>query len=177
MIIFQKPFPGAARTELESQLQRAVKVSAKGKRVKCKMDLERCLFWDPAGNRVPAPELREAQEDPGSFGSWGRTRRALATPGTELAASGTEAAHAAFSLTKCHCGLGSYVAVPGTELAASELAKSGPRNLPSVARIWLLPYRALGAGTEQEAVPGQKWPRCQKSKVAWPLINSLCGVR
>ena len=31
MIIFQKPFPGAARTELESQLQRAVKVSAKGK--------------------------------------------------------------------------------------------------------------------------------------------------
>ena len=37
-------FPGAARTELESQLQRAVKVSAKGKHVKCKMDLERCLF-------------------------------------------------------------------------------------------------------------------------------------
>ena len=50
MIIFQKPFPGAARTELESQLQRAVKVSAKGKHVKCKMDLERCLFWHPAGN-------------------------------------------------------------------------------------------------------------------------------
>ena len=46
MIIFQKPFPGAARTELESQLQRAVKVSAKGKHVKRKMDLERCLFWD-----------------------------------------------------------------------------------------------------------------------------------
>ena len=39
MIIFQKPFPGAARTELESQLQRAVKVSAKGKHVKCKIDL------------------------------------------------------------------------------------------------------------------------------------------
>ena len=55
MIIFEKPFPGAARTELESQLQRAVKVSAKGKHVKCKMDLERCLFWDPAGNRVPRP--------------------------------------------------------------------------------------------------------------------------
>ena len=54
-IIFQKPFPGAARTELESQLQRAVKVSAKGKHVKCKMDLERCLFWDPAGNRAPRP--------------------------------------------------------------------------------------------------------------------------
>ena len=35
MIVFQKPFPGAARTELESQLQRAVKVSAKGKHVKC----------------------------------------------------------------------------------------------------------------------------------------------
>ena len=46
---------GAARTELESQLQRAVKVSAKGKHVKCKMDLERCLFWDPAGNRAPRP--------------------------------------------------------------------------------------------------------------------------
>ena len=44
MVVFQKPFPGAARTELESQLQRAVKVIAKGKRVKCKMDLERCLF-------------------------------------------------------------------------------------------------------------------------------------
>ena len=55
MIVFQKPFPGAARAELESQLQRAVKVSAKGKRVKCKMDLERCLFCDPAGNRVPRP--------------------------------------------------------------------------------------------------------------------------
>ena len=41
MIIFQKPFPGATRTELESQLQRAVKVSAKGKHVKCKVDLER----------------------------------------------------------------------------------------------------------------------------------------
>ena len=41
MIVFQKPSP-------ESQLQRAVKVSAKGKHVKCKMDLERCLFWDPA---------------------------------------------------------------------------------------------------------------------------------
>ena len=26
IILFQKPFPGAARTELESQLQRAVKV-------------------------------------------------------------------------------------------------------------------------------------------------------
>ena len=51
MIILQKPFLGAARTELESQLQRAVKVSAKGKHVKCKMDLERCLFWDP----VPRP--------------------------------------------------------------------------------------------------------------------------
>ena len=55
MIIFQKPFPGVTRTELESQLQRAVKVSAKGKHVKCKMDLERCLFWDSAGNRVPRP--------------------------------------------------------------------------------------------------------------------------
>ena len=55
MIVFQKPFPGAARTELESQLQRAVKVSAKGKHVKRKMDLERCLFWDPAGNRAPRP--------------------------------------------------------------------------------------------------------------------------
>ena len=54
MIIFQKPFPGVTRAELESQLQRAVKVS-KGKHVKCKVDLERCLFWDPAGNRVPRP--------------------------------------------------------------------------------------------------------------------------
>ena len=51
MIIFQ----GATRTELESQLQRAVKVSAKGKHVKGKVDLERCLFWDPVGNRVSRP--------------------------------------------------------------------------------------------------------------------------
>ena len=39
-----------ARTELESQLQRAVKVSAKGKHMKCKVDLERCLFWDSASS-------------------------------------------------------------------------------------------------------------------------------
>ena len=32
-------------------------MSAKGKHVKCKMDLERCLFCDPAGNRV----LRSAE--------------------------------------------------------------------------------------------------------------------
>ena len=51
MILFQ---------ELDSQLQRAVKVSAKGKHVKCKMDLERCLFWDPAGNRVPRRSSRAA---------------------------------------------------------------------------------------------------------------------
>ena len=50
--------PGVTRTELESQLQRAVKVSAKGKHVKCKVDLERCLFWDSAGNRVPRPAAR-----------------------------------------------------------------------------------------------------------------------
>ena len=34
MIVFQKPFLGAACTKLESQRQRAVKVSAKGKHVK-----------------------------------------------------------------------------------------------------------------------------------------------
>ena len=54
MIVLQKPFLGAARAELESQLQRAVKVSAKCKHIKCKIDLERCLFWDPAGKRDPA---------------------------------------------------------------------------------------------------------------------------
>ena len=68
MIVFQKPFPGAARTELESQLQRAVKVSAKGKHVKCKMDLERCLFWDPAGNRVPRPAEFARRWRPGACG-------------------------------------------------------------------------------------------------------------
>ena len=47
---------GCLRTELESQLQRAVKVSAKGKHVKCKMDLALPLL-DPAGNRVPAAEF------------------------------------------------------------------------------------------------------------------------
>ena len=58
MIIFQKPFPGAARTELESQLQRAVK---------CKIDLERCLFWDPAGNRA-APRRVLASQGPRACG-------------------------------------------------------------------------------------------------------------
>ena len=52
MIVFKKPFPGASRTELENQLQRAVKASAKGKHVKRKIDLERCLL---AGNRAPHP--------------------------------------------------------------------------------------------------------------------------
>ena len=66
MIVFQKPFPGAARTELESQLQRAVKVSAKGKHVKCKMDLERCLFWDPAA----APRGVGPCGAPGTCGGW-----------------------------------------------------------------------------------------------------------
>ena len=53
MIIFQKPFQG--RTELESQLQRAVKVSAKGKHVKRKIDLERCLFCRVRAARLWRP--------------------------------------------------------------------------------------------------------------------------
>ena len=57
MIICQKPFPGVTRTELESQLQRAVKVSAKGKHVKCKVDLERC---HSAGNRRAPRSSRAA---------------------------------------------------------------------------------------------------------------------
>ena len=71
MIIFQKPFPGVTRTELESQLQRAVKVSAKGKHVKCKVDLERCLFWDSAGNRVPRPASSRAAGGPAMGRQWG----------------------------------------------------------------------------------------------------------
>ena len=55
MIVFQKPFPGAARTELESQLQRAVKVSAKGKHVKCKMD-----FGTPPATACRAPRSSRA---------------------------------------------------------------------------------------------------------------------
>ena len=42
---------GAARTELESQLQRAVKVSAKGKHVKCKT-------WSAASSTRPATACR-----------------------------------------------------------------------------------------------------------------------
>ena len=61
MIIFQKPFPGAARTELESQLQRAVKVSAKGKRVKCKINLERCLSGTRPAIVRRAPGVRASQ--------------------------------------------------------------------------------------------------------------------
>ena len=53
-------------TELESQLQRAVKVSAKSKHVKCKMDLERCLFWDPPATacRAPRSSRRRARSRP-----------------------------------------------------------------------------------------------------------------
>ena len=50
-------------------------MSAKGKHVKCKMDLERCLFWDPAGNCVPrSAELHAAGAArlwrPGTCGWW-----------------------------------------------------------------------------------------------------------
>ena len=68
MIVFQKPFPGAARTELESQLQRAVKVSAKGKHVKCKMDLERCLFLGPGRQPRAAPRGVRASQGPRACG-------------------------------------------------------------------------------------------------------------
>ena len=44
----------------ESQLQRAVKVSAKGKHVKRKMDLERCLFWDRPATACRAPRSSRA---------------------------------------------------------------------------------------------------------------------
>ena len=60
MIVFQN-------TELESQLQRAVKVSAKGKHVKCKMDLERCLFWDGRQPRA-APHGVRAPQGPRACG-------------------------------------------------------------------------------------------------------------
>ena len=77
--IFQKPFPGAARTELESQLQRAVKVSAKGKHVKCKMDLERCLFWEPraAPRGVRAPQGPRACGGPARVADGQAVGRAL----------------------------------------------------------------------------------------------------
>ena len=60
MIIFQKPFPGAARTELESQLQRAVKVSAKGKHVKCKMDWSAASSGTPPATACRAPRSSRA---------------------------------------------------------------------------------------------------------------------
>ena len=50
-----KPAQAGALTTPLPESCRAVKVSAKGKHVKCKVDLERCLFWDSAGNRVPRP--------------------------------------------------------------------------------------------------------------------------
>ena len=65
MIVFQKLFPRAARTELESQLQRAVKVSAKGKHVKCKMDLERPAEFARRRGRTCGGPARVAD------GQWG----------------------------------------------------------------------------------------------------------
>ena len=52
MIIFQKPFPGAARTELEGERQGQAREVQDG--------LERCLFWDSAGNRRAPQSLRAA---------------------------------------------------------------------------------------------------------------------
>ena len=55
MIVQQGPFPGASRTELEAQLQSAVKVSPKGQHVKAKINLERCVYWDSNGKPAPQP--------------------------------------------------------------------------------------------------------------------------
>ena len=55
MIVQQSPFPGASRTELEAQLQSAVKVSPKGQHVKAKINLERCVYWDSNGKPAPQP--------------------------------------------------------------------------------------------------------------------------
>ena len=54
------PFRGPPALSLRASCS-AVKVSAKGKHVKCKIDLERCLFWDPAGSRRPG-EVRLGQQ-------------------------------------------------------------------------------------------------------------------
>ena len=55
MIVQQGPFPGASRTELEAQLQSAVKVSPKGQHVKAK--IERCVYWDSNGKPAPPSEF------------------------------------------------------------------------------------------------------------------------
>ena len=55
MIVRQSPFPDASCAELEAQLQSAVKVSPKGQRVKAKINLERCVYWDSNGKPAPQP--------------------------------------------------------------------------------------------------------------------------
>ena len=55
MIVQQGPFPGASRTELEAQLQSAVKVSPKGQHVKAKINLERCVYWDSTASPRRSP--------------------------------------------------------------------------------------------------------------------------
>ena len=72
MIIFQKPFPGVTRAELESQLQRAVNV-------KCKMDLERCLRRQPraAPRGVRAPQGPRACGGPARVADGQAVGRAL----------------------------------------------------------------------------------------------------
>ena len=52
----------------KSQLQHAVKVSAKGKHVKCKMDLERCLFIGPGRQPRAAPRGVRAPPQPRACG-------------------------------------------------------------------------------------------------------------
>ena len=117
MIVFQKPFPGAARAELESQLQRAVKVSAKGKRVKCKIDLERCLFWNPAG------KLCRAQANPRGYVSQ--------IPITLILASPSQASNALHGWLRASSALGTAtpVASPGSRGCVCRRRLGGNRGL------------------------------------------------
>ena len=68
MIVQQGPFPGASRTELEAQLQSAVKVSLKGQHVKAKINLERCVYWDSHGKPAPQPSEFARRRDRGAAG-------------------------------------------------------------------------------------------------------------
>ena len=68
MIIFQKPFPGATRTELESQLQRAVKVSAKGQAREVQDGLGALPLLGPGRQPRAAPRGVRAPQGPRACG-------------------------------------------------------------------------------------------------------------
>ena len=98
--------------------------------------LQELFLFCPSFQSFPELLVPEASR------SSGKPKKIFGSSRDRACGFGAEAAHAAFSVTKCHCGLGSSVAVPGTELAASgtetAFAKSGPGSGFFLIGLWEL---------------------------------------